>query len=246
MNPGDDLLPLEARMRAPDAIMEPGMADAVASYIRAGGKPEDVIESLTSGYDGAAQMASLVCGWIRLVDAPYAPPGAGEGAFGAGGDAAATKASTAAAAGASQQQHQHQQPPPDEFALLQELARARFQADPLLAVFRRGRPTWLNELLADARGRRLILDLSAEHRSSIFLNYAMRRIFDMVRAQTLACCGTQTHWAVTFFCRALTVAKQWQSTRGLKYLNPSPLHTQTHAGPRRRGGRRRADARVIL
>jgi len=49
MNPGDDLLPLEARMRAPDAIMEPGMADAVASYIRAGGKPEDVIESLTSG-----------------------------------------------------------------------------------------------------------------------------------------------------------------------------------------------------
>lgn len=49
----DELLALEAQMRAPDAVMEPGMADVVGAYMRAGGKPEDVIESLTAGYEGA-------------------------------------------------------------------------------------------------------------------------------------------------------------------------------------------------
>ena len=73
-------------------------------------------------------------------------------------------------------------PPPSFHPVRQELARERFDPDALLSVFRRGRPTWLHELTADARGRRLILDLSAEHRNSIFLNYAMRRIFDGVRA----------------------------------------------------------------
>jgi hypothetical protein len=48
----DELLSLEGAMRAPDAIMEPGMADAVGRYIRAGGKPEEVIESLTTSYEG--------------------------------------------------------------------------------------------------------------------------------------------------------------------------------------------------
>lgn len=50
----NDLLQLEARMRAPDAIMEPGIGEAVGAYMRAGGKPEDVIENLTTGYEGAA------------------------------------------------------------------------------------------------------------------------------------------------------------------------------------------------
>lgn len=71
---------------------------------------------------------------------------------------------------------------------LQELARERFDSSKLLSVFRRGRPTWLHELAGDPRGRRLILDLSAEHSSSIFLNYAIRRIFDTVgRLAPLLC-----------------------------------------------------------
>jgi hypothetical protein len=74
----------------------------------------------------------------------------------------------------------------------QELAKDRFDPESLLAVFRRGRPTWLHNLAADPRGRRLILDLSAEHRSSIFLNYAIRRIFDMVRcSHGLRCCTAE-------------------------------------------------------
>lgn len=74
-------------------------------------------------------------------------------------------------------------PPPTP----QELAKERFDPEQLLSVFRKGRPTWLHELTADARGRRLILDLSAQHKSSIFLNYAIRRIFDTVRDGGCAC-----------------------------------------------------------
>lgn len=69
--------------------------------------------------------------------------------------------------------------------LSQELAKERFDPDALLAVFRRGRPTWLHALAADPRGRRLILDLSAQHPGSLFLAYALRRIFDTVRSAGL-------------------------------------------------------------
>ncbi|KAI8463314.1 MAG: TH1 protein [Monoraphidium minutum] len=182
MDPGE-LLALEAAMRAPDAIMEPGMAETVGQYIRAGGKPEDVIESLTTSYEGYAQMASLVCDWARAVDAPYAPPGATGGGGGAFDAAPAASSSSAAGGGRSAM-------PLDELTLLQELAKERFNPDQLLSVFRRGRPTWLHELTADARGRRLILDLSAEHRSSIFLNYAIRRIFDGGHDDEVAAVGS--------------------------------------------------------
>jgi hypothetical protein len=120
-------------------------------------------------------MASLVCSWMQLIDAPYtAPVAAAGGASGSAFDAGGATGSSGAAG-------PRPDFAPDEFALLQELAKERFDPDQLLSVFRRGRPTWLHELTADARGRRLILDLSAEHRSSIFLNYAIRRIFDTVR-----------------------------------------------------------------
>lgn len=58
MNAGnpDELLAMEGQMRAPDAIMEPGMAEVVGQYIQAGGKPEEVIESLTTSYEGEARM----------------------------------------------------------------------------------------------------------------------------------------------------------------------------------------------
>lgn len=52
----EELLSLEGAMRAPDAIMEPGMAEVVGQYIRAGGKPEEVVESLTTSYEGAGTL----------------------------------------------------------------------------------------------------------------------------------------------------------------------------------------------
>lgn len=48
-----DLNRMEGDMRAPDAIMEPGMGELVMRYLSAQGKPEDVVETLTSGYEGA-------------------------------------------------------------------------------------------------------------------------------------------------------------------------------------------------
>jgi hypothetical protein len=60
-DPAGELLTLEGAMRAPDAVMEPAAADVVARYIRAGGKPEDVIESLTSSYEGRRR--TLGQGW---------------------------------------------------------------------------------------------------------------------------------------------------------------------------------------
>lgn len=48
-------------------------------------------------------------------------------------------------------------------------------------MFRRGHPEWLNELIADRRGRQLIYELSAAHRNSLLLNYAIQRILKQVR-----------------------------------------------------------------
>lgn len=47
-------LKAEAQLRAPDAIMEPGIGEVVNRYLHvAKGKPEDVIDMLSDGYTGA-------------------------------------------------------------------------------------------------------------------------------------------------------------------------------------------------
>jgi len=172
-------------MRAADAIMEPQMAEVVGQYIRAGGKPEEVIESLTTSYEGVldglgccvmfacwalaagrgdwlasgwliddehrcacclhrgtgaaawsikhskahaphphhtppgyAQMASLVCSWIKLVDAPYAPPGT-TGAAATASSSAFDAPSASAAATTTSSTSGSRELMPDEFTLLQ-------------------------------------------------------------------------------------------------------------------------------
>jgi hypothetical protein len=216
-------------------------------------------------------MASLVCSWIKLVDAPYAPPGAGSaagsafdaapaaraapglqdalkpdeftllqvgGGVGGGGREpgapamAWRRASWGRRRGSEAWQPQRPSTPALSFPLPsslhpQELARDRFDPNPLLAVFRRGRPTWLHSLVADPRGRRLVLDLSAEHRSSIFLNYAMRRIFDMVGARRGGQGGGLTGGAPT---RVALVAQGWCAA----HWSP-PLPLSPPPGLRRRG-----------
>lgn len=75
-------------MRAPDAVMEPGMADVVARYMRAGGKPADVIESLMAGYEGERcvwggawsvwgreRWEGRVNGWVAPSQVPLHPLG---------------------------------------------------------------------------------------------------------------------------------------------------------------------------
>lgn len=236
----DELLALEGQMRAPDAIMEPGMAEVVGKYIRAGGKPEEVIESLTTSYEGCAQMASLVCHWIKLVDAPYAPPGAVGMGNSSSGAFDAAPAASAPSVGGSVSSATHSELIPDEFTLLQELTRERFDSDQLLSVFRRGRPLWLHELAGDARGRRLILDLSAEHHSSIFLNYAIRRIFDTGHDDEVAAVGSSlsSYFEVyhRLLVKRLTAAATAGSTAQLERASAeladacaASQHTYTHA-----------------
>jgi hypothetical protein len=46
------LAELEAQLRAPDSILEPGVLDLLKEYLRAGGKPQAVIEDLSENYCG--------------------------------------------------------------------------------------------------------------------------------------------------------------------------------------------------
>ncbi|CAG0895279.1 unnamed protein product [Cyprideis torosa] len=52
--------------KAPDYIMEPGIGSTLKEYFMAGGNPEEVIRSLSSGYAGVAQMANLMAEWLIL------------------------------------------------------------------------------------------------------------------------------------------------------------------------------------
>jgi hypothetical protein len=46
------LAELEAQLRAPDSILEPGVLDLLKDYLRAGGKPQAAIEDLSENYCG--------------------------------------------------------------------------------------------------------------------------------------------------------------------------------------------------
>ncbi|PRW60315.1 Negative elongation factor D [Chlorella sorokiniana] len=50
---------LEAQLRQPDAVMEPGIMDRLREYVMANGHPQAAVEYLTDSYVGYAQMASL-------------------------------------------------------------------------------------------------------------------------------------------------------------------------------------------
>lgn len=67
--------------------------------------------------------------------------------------------------------------------VLQDLAQERFDPTKYLGAFRRGPPEWLNTLIKDRRGRQLIYELSATHRNSLLLNYAIQKILKEVGAE---------------------------------------------------------------
>ena len=62
-----DLAQLEATLRQPDAVLEPGVLGVLRRYVAAGGEPPRVVEALADGYVGTARCASLVVGWNRLL-----------------------------------------------------------------------------------------------------------------------------------------------------------------------------------
>lgn len=64
-----EILQLEKRLSARDAIMEPGLYKHVARYLRLSEKPpQEVVSSLCKGYVGYAQLTHVVCDWIQLAE----------------------------------------------------------------------------------------------------------------------------------------------------------------------------------
>jgi len=49
-----------------DSIMEPKVMFNVRQFIKCGGRPEDVLRSLTSSYRGYAEMVNLVSEWLQF------------------------------------------------------------------------------------------------------------------------------------------------------------------------------------
>uniref|UniRef100_A0A383VL51 Uncharacterized protein n=1 Tax=Tetradesmus obliquus TaxID=3088 RepID=A0A383VL51_TETOB len=179
------LAELEAQLRAPDSILEPGVLDLLKDYLRAGGKPQAAIEDLSENYCGYAQMCNVMCEWLEIADVRTSSSKHGS----SGGARAAAGPSSAAAAGGGGAAGEADGGVPDEFTLLSELAKERFDAARFLGVFRRGHPEWLNELIADRRGRQLIYELSAAHRNSLLLNYAIQRILKQGHEEEVALVG---------------------------------------------------------
>ncbi|GLI58953.1 hypothetical protein VaNZ11_000670 [Volvox africanus] len=68
MAAGEELSRLEELLRRPDYVLEPAVKDNVRQYIKSGGKPEVILESLTEGYVGYAHMAMMMVKWMDMVE----------------------------------------------------------------------------------------------------------------------------------------------------------------------------------
>lgn len=73
----------------------------------------------------------------------------------------------------------------------QEFAKSKFDPDQFISVFgsqstRSQALAWLDGLLVDPRGRKFIYELSAAHRNSLLLNFAIQKIMKMVSRQAMA------------------------------------------------------------
>lgn len=192
---------LEAVLRQPDAVMEPNILKNLREYVVAQGHPQQAVEFLTENYVGYAQMASLACGWLRILEhgqpsepavtTPPPPPsllGADGSAppshsviqpipveqfeKGAGIDASPLK-------GSQDVLYQNEGHEMDEAFFLRELVLEKFDPQKFAGIFSAGgsgAPYWLNELIADFEGRRLIYRLSMKYPNSLLLNFAIQKI----------------------------------------------------------------------
>lgn len=59
---------LEARLREPDAVMEPNILHTLRDYVHYEGDPREAVQLLTENYVGYAQMAVLACNWLQSLE----------------------------------------------------------------------------------------------------------------------------------------------------------------------------------
>jgi len=136
---------LEARLGAPDAIMEPTAKATLRSFLLLGGgaaAAERAVDLLSSRYRGYAQMTSLVCRWLEETDAALPAP----------------RPPQPAAAPA----------PSYEWRFAEALVRKRFDGRVVDEGIERLRaqgssPAWFVPLLSQAPGRALLFSLAERH-----------------------------------------------------------------------------------
>lgn len=73
----------------------------------------------------------------------------------------------------------------------QELIKERFDPLKFLSVFKKGHPTWLDQLIQHDYSRKMIYELSAANKNSLLLNYAIQRILKQVRSCVMSCCAVE-------------------------------------------------------
>ena len=164
--------------------MEPTIIGTLRNYVIAQGNPRHAVELLTDNYTGYAQMASLACGWLKLVDEMGDEEEEDERNV-SHGHRTKTATTTSSRSPAPAPVPTTTSPPSaplsemDEAYFLRQLCLQKFDPGVFSGVFSAGGggiPPWLNPLIADRQGRGLIYELSAKYQSSLLLNFAMQKI----------------------------------------------------------------------
>ncbi|GAB4822406.1 hypothetical protein N2152v2_009452 [Parachlorella kessleri] len=204
-DPSSKLNELEAFLRQPDAVMEPNIMDRLREYVMAHGHPQQAVEYLTDSYVGYAQMASLVCAWLKLTDEDAQ-----------GGAAAAAEPGGHAGPPSKKQRL-------DEAFYLRQLAKERFDPQRFAGIFSSGgsgAPQWLNGLIAEKEGRQLIYELSAQYKNSLLLNFAIQKILMQPgREQEVAAVGSSLAGFFGVFHRLLAARLKEATQAGERQLH---------------------------
>lgn len=179
---------LEEILKKPDAIMEQDILFTMGKYIKEhGGSPhkaaQTAIACLTDGYVGYAQMGSLLCKWLQFIeedDEDGTEEGHGDMGHGNREKKRAKKSpSCADSANENVFCSTEEEEIPDEATFLRQLAFQKFKPSIFANIFSTGgsgRPSWLNSLIADPDGRKLIYDLSHRHEDCLLLSFAIKSI----------------------------------------------------------------------
>lgn len=134
----------------PDSIMTSDVQANIKGYLAHGGDPHSLIQMLSNNYEGYAQMANLLQGWLEIaensLDAPERP---------------------VSVTGRVQN-------------VMKDVVRKNFNPERAALIFEdeSGTPDWLAELIMHVEWRKLVYELSEKHPNSLMLNYLIKLIHD--------------------------------------------------------------------